>query len=245
MITDVFPTSLLALAASGTLASPAWAGAEPQVVRQTLGPDSLYTSQGCLAPCACLVYEPPFSGALTGGFTLRLTHTDEWTAFYDVTDIDLSTSTEHEPALHYTGAGTFEIGGDFALTERLVLTLVADGEGAETQTFDSGYAVMSGTDPAFPVISLRLQTDTIDCSKRWMQISTVPVPACAADLGGQGGAPGADGVLDNNDFVVFIDAFFNADVVADMGRQGGEPGSDGLFDNNDFVVFIDRFFAGC
>jgi hypothetical protein len=32
---------------------------------------------------------------------------------------------------------------------------------------------------------------------------------CRADIGMQGGAPGQDGVLDNNDFVVFIDLFFN------------------------------------
>ncbi|HZW07488.1 MAG TPA: immunoglobulin domain-containing protein [Phycisphaerales bacterium] len=68
---------------------------------------------------------------------------------------------------------------------------------------------------------------------------------CAADLGRVGGVAGNDGVLDNNDFVVFIDYFFNADSRADCGIQGGVPGHDGLFDNNDFVVFIDAFFAGC
>jgi probable HAF family extracellular repeat protein len=70
-------------------------------------------------------------------------------------------------------------------------------------------------------------------------------PACAADIGSQGGVPGADGSLDNNDFVVFIDYFFNQDSHADVGVQGGVPGHDHTFDNNDFVVFIDQFFAGC
>ena len=64
------------------------------------------------------------------------------------------------------------------------------------------------------------------------------------DIGGQGGVPQSDGVLDNNDFVVFIDAFFGAQAMADLGRQGGMPGGDGVFDNNDFVVFIDLFFGG-
>jgi len=68
---------------------------------------------------------------------------------------------------------------------------------------------------------------------------------CRADMGGTGGVPGADGVLDNNDFVVFIDRFFNGSAGADVGMIGGQPGSDGLLDNNDFVVFIDLFFAGC
>ncbi|MDP1661546.1 MAG: GC-type dockerin domain-anchored protein, partial [Phycisphaerales bacterium] len=70
-------------------------------------------------------------------------------------------------------------------------------------------------------------------------------PACPADVGGTGGVASPDGVLDNNDFVVFIDFFFNLDPRADMGSTGGTPGADGQFDNNDFVVFIDRFFAGC
>jgi hypothetical protein len=68
---------------------------------------------------------------------------------------------------------------------------------------------------------------------------------CPADVGSQGGLTGADGSLDNNDFVVFIDAFFNSNPLADMGVQGGARGSDGLFDNNDFVAFIDQFFTPC
>jgi hypothetical protein len=78
----------------------------------------------------------------------------------------------------------------------------------------------------------------------FMSIDLAPV-SCPADIGTQGGLPGADGHLDNNDFVVFIDYFFNHNPLADRGVQGGLPGSDGQWDNNDFVVFIDQFFAGC
>ena len=60
---------------------------------------------------------------------------------------------------------------------------------------------------------------------------------------GQGGVQGADGHLDNNDFVVFIDLFFNHSPIADVGSQGGVAGADGAWDNNDFIVFIDQFFA--
>jgi hypothetical protein len=70
-------------------------------------------------------------------------------------------------------------------------------------------------------------------------------PACPADLGAQGGVPGQDGILDNNDFIIFISYFFIHDSRADVGRQGGIPGPDGLFDNNDFIVYINEFFAGC
>jgi hypothetical protein len=69
---------------------------------------------------------------------------------------------------------------------------------------------------------------------------------CVADVGRQGGLIGPDGVLDNNDFIVFIGAFFDGDrLVADVGQQGGLPGGDGVLDNNDFIAFIDAFFAGC
>ncbi|MDP1663070.1 MAG: DVUA0089 family protein [Phycisphaerales bacterium] len=68
-------------------------------------------------------------------------------------------------------------------------------------------------------------------------------PACGlADVGGVGGAPGADNHLDNNDFVVFIDYFFTQNPIADQGSTGGAPGADGSYDNNDFIVFIDNFF---
>ncbi|MFT3683486.1 MAG: SGNH/GDSL hydrolase family protein [Phycisphaerales bacterium] len=68
---------------------------------------------------------------------------------------------------------------------------------------------------------------------------------CIADFGKQGGEMGADGELDNNDFIAFISAFFANKPAADLGRQGGEVGADGELDNNDFIAFIAAFFAGC
>ena len=71
-------------------------------------------------------------------------------------------------------------------------------------------------------------------------------PSCGpADIGSAGGLPGSDGLLDNNDFIAFITAFFALDPIADRGAAGGEPGQDGQFDNNDFIVFINQFFDGC
>ncbi|MFT3683635.1 MAG: GC-type dockerin domain-anchored protein [Phycisphaerales bacterium] len=66
-----------------------------------------------------------------------------------------------------------------------------------------------------------------------------------ADLGSQGGVPGSDGALDNNDFIVFITYFFNSNPAADLGTTAGLPGSDGLYNNNDFIAFINLFFQGC
>ncbi|MFT3683346.1 MAG: GC-type dockerin domain-anchored protein [Phycisphaerales bacterium] len=92
-------------------------------------------------------------------------------------------------------------------------------------------------------------TCTRNFSNLAQAIVVVPLPgvtpACPADLGVQGGLPGQDGVLDNNDFIAFISFFFNHDSHADLGIQGGLPGHDGAYDNNDFIAFINFFFAGC
>lgn len=69
--------------------------------------------------------------------------------------------------------------------------------------------------------------------------------ALTADFGSMGGDTVPDAILDNNDFIVYIDAYFSGDPRADLGTSGGQPGGDGRFDNNDFVVFVDLFFNGC
>ncbi|MBY0307752.1 MAG: hypothetical protein K2Q09_03335 [Phycisphaerales bacterium] len=93
----------------------------------------------------------------------------------------------------------------------------------------------------------RAPTDATGYQGSSLAIESVKVPAvCLADVGSVGGAGGPDGVLDNNDFIAFIDAFFNADMLmADMGRQGGLAGPDNALDNNDFIVYINAFFNGC
>ena len=62
------------------------------------------------------------------------------------------------------------------------------------------------------------------------------------DRASAGGIPGSDGLLTNDDFIVFIDQFFAADARADIGSVGAEKLPDGRFDNNDFIVFIGLFF---
>ena len=84
-----------------------------------------------------------------------------------------------------------------------------------------------------------------DRREAWVLRLPGAVPACAADIGLAGGSAGADGHLDNNDFIAFINLFFVADARADMGVAGGFAGHDGRYDNNDFIAFIDAFFMGC
>lgn len=76
-------------------------------------------------------------------------------------------------------------------------------------------------------------------------VTVTVIPGCGlADVGSEGGLDQPDGMLDNNDFIVFIDRFFSSQPSADIGIEGGAAGSDGIFDNNDFIVFIDAFFSG-
>jgi len=93
----------------------------------------------------------------------------------------------------------------------------------------------------------RAPTDTTGFQGSSLAIGDIKVPGvCTADVGSTGGLYGPDGTLDNNDFVVFIDAFFNNDMLmADVGKTGGAAGPDNTLDNNDFVVYIDAFFTGC
>jgi glycerophosphoryl diester phosphodiesterase len=74
-------------------------------------------------------------------------------------------------------------------------------------------------------------------------LDSIMQPLLPGDIGSQGGAIGPDGLLDNNDFIVFINWFFDGVIRADIGKEGGAEGSDDLFDNNDFIVFINRFFG--
>ncbi|MDP1662877.1 MAG: GC-type dockerin domain-anchored protein [Phycisphaerales bacterium] len=70
----------------------------------------------------------------------------------------------------------------------------------------------------------------------------LPTQCSPADVGVQGGGPGQDNLLNNNDFIAFIDLFFASAPAADLGSQGGVQGADGQWNNNDFIVFIDYFF---
>ena len=212
---------------------------------QSLVTGSSYLREYCLGPCACALNGS--TGPLTGEFRLRYSHRDQWTVFYDVTNIDLFSATDREPSVRFVGSGTYSIGGDFAYTHQLTLNLIAVHEpGNPTHVFDSGVKIVTA-DSQFPVIVITATADVIACSERTLSIRTSAqaVPGCPVDLGSAGAARGRDGNVDNNDFIVFIGYFFEGDLRADRGSAGGEIGSDGLFDNNDFIAFIDQFFAGC
>ena len=93
----------------------------------------------------------------------------------------------------------------------------------------------------------RNPTDTTGFQGSSLAVEGIKVPSvCVADVGGQGGVYGPDNMLDNNDFIIFIDAYFNNDMLlADVGKSGGLTGPDNTLDNNDFIAYINEFFEGC
>jgi hypothetical protein len=235
------PLALLVTSAAPHI-FPALACAQPTYTEQ-LTADATYWREECLGPCACHIVTNPYP--MTGTFVLVFDHADQWTSFYTVTNVDFTSRSLSEPTVHFTGSGTYHIGGDFALTQHLVLDLVQDGQ-TTVAHFDSGEVVGSGG-VSFPSISISATTGVVGCTRKTLAVRAAPgeAPPCPADLGSSGGAAGADGHLDNNDFIVFINFFFDSNPAADRGQAGGLAGSDGQFDNNDFIVFINQFFAGC
>jgi len=123
-----------------------------------------------------------------------------------------------------------------ALLHHMTTTTVELDAGVHTITFEVGDVNDQALDSAVFIANLRTGTGTT---------GTSPSEDCPADLGSQGGIEHDDEILDNNDFIVFINLFFDSEEDADLGKQGGVRGSDQLWDNNDFIVFIDLFFAGC
>jgi uncharacterized protein (DUF2141 family) len=66
-------------------------------------------------------------------------------------------------------------------------------------------------------------------------------PICIADIDG-------DGIVDGNDFTLFINSFGVGDISIDANADvaGGIPsGGDGIIDGSDFIAFINAFGAGC
>ncbi|HYD01041.1 MAG TPA: GC-type dockerin domain-anchored protein [Phycisphaerales bacterium] len=139
----------------------------------------------------------------------------------------------------YNAAG-FEI----AFAQRFV-----DAAGVYDPQVDTPVSVIAPAGQAIAMVELSVALEA--AGNRVIEgdnfaFGTLTVPPCGpADVGSVGGVPGADHILDNNDFIVFVDLFFAHSPSADRGSTGGQPGADGAWDNNDFIVFIDQFFAGC
>ncbi|MBY0308401.1 MAG: immunoglobulin domain-containing protein, partial [Phycisphaerales bacterium] len=153
------------------------------------------------------------------------------------TSVSFTVTGNGQPPLGYRWQRVDADGIGTDLTDGPIPGIPATGSNSGTSTFTLS-AVGTGAD------RLRLRCIVSnDCGNA----ASIPVRlfVAPADIGAAGGVAGRDALYDNNDFIAFINDFFNMDPLADIGRAGGVLGDDGVWDNNDFIAFINAFFAGC
>ena len=131
-----------------------------------------YFEYGCFGPCACPV---AVSDPLRGSFTFYRTSIDPLFTRFVITNIDWTytfgdSGTATARTVHLAGHGTYEIGGEVALTQRMSLNLSSNG--ALEQKFDSG-VVPVGAD--FPAISIDVHARTGACLDSILHVLTAPL----------------------------------------------------------------------
>jgi hypothetical protein len=114
---------------------------------------------GCMGPCACPVI---FSGPVKGQFTFYRTGIDPLFTHYALLNIDWTYTLNDGPGgtprtRSVRGNGTYDVGGEVALEQRLTLDVTTDD--TLTQHFDSGLVPVHAP---FPVIDVEahLRIDT-------------------------------------------------------------------------------------
>ncbi|MFO0874535.1 MAG: hypothetical protein U0575_11270 [Phycisphaerales bacterium] len=138
-------------------------------------------SKGCYPPCACPLLFAPLGGTLslekTGSNPLFVTYAVEAVAFTVAlggTTIDIS------------GKGTYTIGGEVALLQRMELDLVVGDD--PTTHYDSGMVPV--TTP-FPALDVTVSRNGMFCFDTVLHIAADPTGP-SADLGGDGIVGGGD-----------------------------------------------------
>jgi hypothetical protein len=130
-----------------------------------LSPGSTY-QEGCVAPCMCPV---SMIGKIKGTFKLvQLTPTPLFTR-YRVVKISWVVMNPNKEVVHMIrGHGIYQLGGETALMQQLILDLSIDG--ADPVFFDSGLVPVES---AFPNISISVDRGT-KCYDIWLDINARP-----------------------------------------------------------------------
>ncbi len=126
---------------------------------------------GCFGPCACPV---AISGPLRGTFTFYRTSVDPLFDHYALVNIDWAyTIGASAPGtlrtVYIKGHGTYDVGGEVALTQRMVLELRSDG--GLDQHFDSGYVPARAI---FPGINIDVHAPTGICLDSILHVIAAP-----------------------------------------------------------------------
>ncbi len=135
---------------------------------------------GCFGPCACPII---ISGPLTGGFNLYRAGVDPLFRHYALRDIAwtfASGDTGTEFLVHATGDGTYDLGGEVALMQRMTLdlTLYDPRLPPFRRHFDSG---LVPTRAAFPAIDIDVPLNLDGCVDSVFRVVAEPEDVTAVE----------------------------------------------------------------
>ncbi len=149
----------------------AWAGAVPAHAVLTDGIYRLTTAatcaNGCVGACDCATV----IDTLRGTFRLRYTGSDPLNDYYAVSDVYLA-SAPGGTEQRFVGSGTYQVGGDFALVQRMQLDLWING--APPTHFDSGSVPVSN--PPKDGLDVTVSITGAICYDTILDLVAVPVP---------------------------------------------------------------------
>lgn len=136
----------------------------PQIYR--LDKDSAF-QRGCFEPCLCPIMQ---RAAARGTFVLTPAGSDPLFSIFKITDVNWTVAFG-DPEVRITGSGTYRIGGEFALEQRLEMDLkVGDGP---VEHFDSGRVF---GEARFPAIDLGISIHGRYCLDTAIDVKASPVP---------------------------------------------------------------------
>lgn len=205
-------------------ALPAVASAQPTLgpLRMKLDGESTYRENYCLGPCLCAPAGQ--TGQLSGAFTVELIDQDPWTLYYRVYAVNMTGQLPDRTA-RISGTGTYEYGGDFALTHTIKLELENSTVGAHVAESDT----LPPSGRFAPYIDITATGEVVICTAA--DYNLVSSPTCLADYNG-------DGFVDAIDYDRFTSDFLSAAAQSDYN-------GDGFSDAIDYDMFVRAFFSPC
>ncbi len=197
-------------------------------------PESLYNSNPCGGPCAC-VWPGPYLPT-SGRMYLSLAPSIPEQIAYNVT------ASLHARELDGT---LLRLDGSGAMTTTILpdaqrrLTLTIDFPDRQDVLLDSGFRPVNAGER----LETSIQSELFTCTS--YSISVVATPICPADFddGSQTGTP--DDAVTIDDLLYFVGIFAEGAAIADMDDGQGMGLADGAVTIDDLLYFLDRFQSGC
>ncbi|MBI5863948.1 MAG: hypothetical protein HZB38_05480 [Planctomycetes bacterium] len=223
-------TALRIAIVSAALSGLAVSSASGQT-RYRLDGSSTIEAEFCLGPCDCA--PSVRTGPARGVFTLTFDHMDPLFTYYAVSDVQIIASpVDGVAVMRLVGSGTYQIGGEVAVTHRLQLALHWE-ENDMDFLFDSGFGVVDPAHP-FPEISSRVESDLVICTQLDLNLLATPV-RCPGDLTG-------DGEVGIQDLAILL---HNFGLVEGATPDDGDMDEDGDVDLPDLAYLLAQFGAQC